>query len=952
MISTIRIVVVIIFCLLLYNTNVQGQTDFEEKYAAQISMINNYQAGGGDGFVKAGVQLKFLLNIYQKQNPYKYLPDFFSALLIRNFKGIAIHRRTSKDVSRSIKLIDEVLAFDKQILDLSAEDKLFFRKEKLGYLKRTSNIKEFSKEYLLYIENKSPQQIAKDPVFLNSIHFLMNIGYIDLFLEGVKLVLDNSEVSDSLKSEAIWLLTSWAVDEKEENVVDHNLRYNFVSGRELAVFKSDREKEIILYYLFAKLKKLNANNEAYFVYSDLMQEYYLRKAGLHEFANGLTKRNPNEIYDLDITKKDVLPFFLYAYALILRDFCTNEELSKGELAHSFTPTKRLGLLIYSGIKKYYLRDDFELNADKLMVLASFLFKESGNAAMEYKCQQNYILSGEFELYNDRTSSLDAKSDFFNPYEGLYNTSRKYSNYTQSINCAIDGGNFILNKLDSINDKLILDIAIEKSGHHFLNGITLTETLASNIADINSKNSFYRELFHKANNAYINYLLQFEDASKALEQIEAGKSRLLLDEIEGKRNTIKQTEFADLSVVKRSDSGKRGFWAITKNKKDFETNSNQYINNSLNIFKVLSSPSENDKESHMTSTMQALRNELQADELILQYYINDDGIHAFFITKEELVLSRHKISYADFSLKVVDFRAELIKKEDVSDLAKDLFQILIGKNEPLLKNKKVLIIPHNILHYLPFAALYSAKSNKYLIELSELMFAPSMTLSKHLTNSKYKKQKILVFSDPEIPGSDLPAAKEEGIYLKKLLKADLFDGAEASETRFKLLSGKYQILHLATHGVLNDAKPEYSGILFTDDGKNDGVLSVNEIGDLKLNSDLVVLSACETGLAVDPRGYSGNSYNEKLWDVPPGDDIIGLTQAFIKAGASSILSTLWQVDDEATGKMIKSFYANYAKSKYCSKSIRNAQLEMIKDQTFNHPFYWASFVYYASLRNGK
>jgi len=160
------------------------------------------------------------------------------------------------------------------------------------------------------------------------------------------------------------------------------------------------------------------------------------------------------------------------------------------------------------------------------------------------------------------------------------------------------------------------------------------------------------------------------------------------------------------------------------------------------------------------------------------------------------------------------------------------------------------------------------------------------------------------------------------------------GREASERAFKSLAPTYSVIHLATHGVIDNRQPLYSHLLLTKtegDAENDGRLEAGQIMNMNLHADLAVLSACETA---DGR-------------IAPGEGIIGLSWAFFVAGTRATLVSQWKINSESTSQLMTSFYANRASKP--SEVVRNANalrvaaLTMIKTPRFSHPFYWAGFV---------
>jgi CHAT domain-containing protein len=143
---------------------------------------------------------------------------------------------------------------------------------------------------------------------------------------------------------------------------------------------------------------------------------------------------------------------------------------------------------------------------------------------------------------------------------------------------------------------------------------------------------------------------------------------------------------------------------------------------------------------------------------------------------------------------------------------------------------------------------------------------------------------------------------------------------------------YRVVHFATHGLINNEHPDLSGIvlsLFDQEGRSqDGFLRLHDIYNLRLPADLVVLSACSTGLGKDVKG----------------EGLIGLTRGFMYAGASSVVASLWKVDDEATAELMKHFYyAMFKKGFTPAAALRDAQLTMSRDQRWQSPYYWAGFI---------
>jgi CHAT domain-containing protein len=152
------------------------------------------------------------------------------------------------------------------------------------------------------------------------------------------------------------------------------------------------------------------------------------------------------------------------------------------------------------------------------------------------------------------------------------------------------------------------------------------------------------------------------------------------------------------------------------------------------------------------------------------------------------------------------------------------------------------------------------------------------------------------------------------------------GKDATESALRARAGEYDILHIAAHGQLDPLNPLFSHIVLSSDKGNDGLLEVRDVYRLNLaRTSMVVLSACNTQLGAQKRG----------------DDIVALNRAFIYAGAPTVISSLWTVDDDATGELMLSFYRHLRRGMSKADALRAAQQETRAHHP--HPYYWAGFV---------
>ncbi len=258
-------------------------------------------------------------------------------------------------------------------------------------------------------------------------------------------------------------------------------------------------------------------------------------------------------------------------------------------------------------------------------------------------------------------------------------------------------------------------------------------------------------------------------------------------------------------------------------------------------------------------------------------------------------------------------------------AVQLYNHLIAPvNDKLSTARTLTIVPHGVLHYLPFNIL-TAYDNRLLSEQFSLRLLPAASVLQFV-DEKVAGEQLLALANPNLnaPELDLPGAQREARQISALWpQSQVFSRAQASESLLKQQSANFQIIHLASHGVFNPDAPLQSRLFLAADAANDGLLTVPEIYDLNLNANLVVLSACETGLG----------------DISAGDDVVGLNRGFLFAGANGIVSSLWQVPDEATTYLISRFYT-YLQSETPSSALAAAQQDT--RAVYPHPFYWAAF----------
>lgn len=324
------------------------------------------------------------------------------------------------------------------------------------------------------------------------------------------------------------------------------------------------------------------------------------------------------------------------------------------------------------------------------------------------------------------------------------------------------------------------------------------------------------------------------------------------------------------------------------------------------------------------------------------------------------------------------------EENLQSVSQSLRQMILGPLAASLGAKRLVIVAEGALQYVPFAILLApanaavAQTADGSLAATEIITLPSIAvlaqLRRESTARPLPPKAVAVFADPVFEvddprlqrvlppkktqepasnslGQSLPdfdfgsggrglprliASREEArAIISQTANGTSYAALDFEANRERALSAdlnQYRVLHFATHGLVNTARPELSGIvlsLYDDKGhERDGFLRLNQIYNLRLSSELVVLSACSTALGKDVKG----------------EGLIGLTRGFMYAGASRIIASLWKVDDEATGELMKLFYRNLLRKQMsAAAALRAAQVEMQQQERWRSPYYWGAFV---------
>lgn len=368
------------------------------------------------------------------------------------------------------------------------------------------------------------------------------------------------------------------------------------------------------------------------------------------------------------------------------------------------------------------------------------------------------------------------------------------------------------------------------------------------------------------------------------------------------------------------------------------------------------------------TIADVQNELlDKRSVLLNYFLGSHNSYVVVITKEHSGIYRLP-EQARIERSVRAFKKILSAPADwppeAEKAAARIGKELLYPLEEMESDAKdtIIIVPDGALNSLPFEALAisSDEPKEFLIKRHRIHYGPSASALQMLNKNhrvKDRKKGLLAIGGPiyDIEPAyvnkyaknrigdryahilrsglaPLPFSKMEVMGISELFPAqarDVFVGHDASEGTIKRLALKdYQVIHFACHGLYDERSPTHSALVLSLNarGHEDGFLQMKEIYELKMNADLVVLSACLTGTGLYERA----------------EGLMGLSRMFHYAGARSVLSSLWPIHDESTADFMKDFYQHAVQRVDTSEALRRAKLTMI-ESPFSHPFYWAGYI---------
>ena len=333
------------------------------------------------------------------------------------------------------------------------------------------------------------------------------------------------------------------------------------------------------------------------------------------------------------------------------------------------------------------------------------------------------------------------------------------------------------------------------------------------------------------------------------------------------------------------------------------------------------------------TVKELCEVLDEDEAVIEYYPDDEGLKIFVIDRNGLRVVKSDCGRRQVREQALKLRLQLEKFQygekyisthagsllsSVNGCLRDLHQTLFAPVAPLVESKKLIFIPFDLLHNVPFHALFDGET--YLLERHEISYAPSARLLTLFAAEHHQPlDTALIFGASD---EYTPKINEEINSIRALYpNASCFTGNEATaQSLTRHVLGK-DIVHIASHAVFRHDNPMFSAFRLAD-----AWLNFYDVCALDLRSSLVTLSGCSTGAN----------------QIHAGDELLGLIRGFLSAGAGSLVVSLWEVSDPVTAKLMAAFYKRLQSGLPPQTALRAAELEIRLE--YAHPYYWAPFVF--------
>ena len=466
---------------------------------------------------------------------------------------------------------------------------------------------------------------------------------------------------------------------------------------------------------------------------------------------------------------------------------------------------------------------------------------------------------------------------------------------------------------------------------YMKAVDLIEGIRASIATEAGRLGFFRDKFdvyarlvslQEKRNLTINALETVERAkSRALVDLLASRTEFAPNELDDDKSSrlLNSLMLAESKYAVRAVSDGRD---LLTQLREISDNRNALIQEAPHMASLVTIPPMN---------FDRLTSILKEGEAGLLYHQFNEKLYIFYFGKDIVKVKSVDASRVEKEASILRETLMEYDQENYLEHTKRLYDMIVRPMESHIgDSRNLLIIPTNVLHYVPFSVLHDG--NDYLIKRFTIRIAPSLNVLTLLSHNRARNENLLIIGNPDLKDEemDLPGAENEARAIAANYPGSLLLLRQhATETAFYDLSPGYGLIHIASHGKFQTEKPLQSRLLLASTDKNNGDLTVNDLFMLRLQARLVVLSACETAL----------SY------ISSGDDLVGLLQGFFYAGTQGVVGSLWLIEDNSTSMLMQNLYQNLYMGIPPGEALRKAQLMTMKK--YPHPFFWGAFQYSGS-----
>ena len=333
-----------------------------------------------------------------------------------------------------------------------------------------------------------------------------------------------------------------------------------------------------------------------------------------------------------------------------------------------------------------------------------------------------------------------------------------------------------------------------------------------------------------------------------------------------------------------------------------------------------------------ASLQAIQQSLPENTTLVEYFSIHQEIVAFVINSRHVNIVRrlcpakrvdHLLECVRFQLERFQLSPECVKGHEqvlaasMQQQLHDLHQALVAPIRDLIDTPHLIVVPHGVLHYLPFHAFFDGQ--QYLVDAYDMSYAPSASVLKYcLEKAEVSGSTPLMIG---VPDRNAPQIRHEIDQLTSVFpSARRLEGRRATRKAFRRESNSADFIHIATHAVFRKDNPMFSAFKL-----GDGWISALDLYGMSCNANLITLSGCSSGMQ----------------QVAGGDDLLGLVRGFLYAGARSLLLSLWPISDESTASLMGHFYRYWFEGATKAVALQRAAIRIRED--FPHPFFWAPFM---------